>query len=288
MGASFRAELLKLRKRPATWVLALVWVVVVVLFGYLLTYSFVANPPEPAKDVPPEVQAQERAVNEAQLDALLPENLLENLFGGGIFGIGAAVVLILGALTAGSEYGWGTLKTVLSQRPGKLAVLSGKLLALGVFLVVFVALGPAAGAASSLVVARLEEAAVAWPTLGEALRGVGIGSLVFAVWGTFGFGLAVLFRGTPLAIGLGLAWALAVENTIAALPIRSDAYESFRRFTLGENTSGATSYFGSPFPEEFGLPEPLVEPERAAITLAAYTAAFVVLVALFFWRRDVT
>ena len=180
------------------------------------------------------------------------------------------------------------MKTVLSQRPGRLAVLSGKLLALGVFIVVFVALGLAAGAASSLVVARLEEAAVAWPTLGEALRGVGIGSLVFAVWGTFGFGLAVLFRGTPLAIGLGLAWALAVENTIAALPIRSDAYESFRRFTLGENTSGATSYFGSPFPEEFGLPEPLVEPERAAITLAAYTAAFVVLVALFFWRRDVT
>ena len=288
MGASFAAELLKLRKRPATWVLALVWVAVVVLFGYLITYSFVANPPEPAEDVPPEVQAQERAINEAQLEALFPENLLENLFGSGIFGVGAAVVLILGALTAGSEYGWGTLKTVLSQRPGKLAVLSGKLLALGVFLVVFVALGLAAGAASSLVVARLEEAAVAWPTLGEALRGVGIGSLVFAVWGTFGFGLAVLFRGTPLAIGLGLAWALAVENTIAALPIRSDAYESFRRFTLGENTSGATSYFGSPFPEEFGLPEPLVEPERAAITLAAYTAAFVVLVALFFWRRDVT
>ena len=286
MGASFPAELLKLRKRPATWVLALVWVAVVVLFGYLITYSFVANPPEPAEDVPPEVQAQERAINEAQLEALFPENLLENLFGSGIFGVGAAVVLILGALTAGSEYGWGTLKTVLSQRPGRLAVLSGKLLALGVFIVVFVALGLAAGGASSLVVARLEEAAVAWPSLGEALRGVGIGSLVFAVWGTFGFGLAVLFRGTPLAIGLRLAWAL--ENTIAALPIRSDAYESFRRFTLGENTSGATSYFGSPFPEEFGLPEPLVEPERAAITLAAYTAAFVVLVALFFWRRDVT
>ena len=50
---------------------------------------------------------------------------------------------------------------------GRLAVLSGKLLALGVFLVVFVVLGLAAGAASSLVVARLEEAAVAWPSLGK-------------------------------------------------------------------------------------------------------------------------
>ncbi len=72
MGASFAAELLKLRKRPATWVLALVWVVVVVLFGYLLTYSFVTNPPEPAEDAPPEVRAQEEAISEAQLEALLP------------------------------------------------------------------------------------------------------------------------------------------------------------------------------------------------------------------------
>lgn len=288
MGASFRAELLKLRKRPATWVLALVWAVAVVLFGYLLTYSFFANPPEPAEDAPPEVQAQDQAINEAQLGALLPENMLENLFGSGIFGVGAAVVLILGALSAGSEYGWGTLKTVLSQRPGKLAVLSGKLLALAVFLAVFVALGLAAGAASSLVVARLEEAAANWPSAEDVLRGAGTGFLVFAVWGTFGFVLAVLFRGTPLAIGLGLAWALAVENTIAALPIESDTFESFRRFTLGENTNGATSYFGSPFPAEFGVPEPLVEPERAAITLALYVAAFVLLAALFFWRRDVT
>lgn len=288
MVASFAAEVLKLRKRPATWVLALVWVIVVVLIGYLLTYSFVANPPEPAEDAPPEVQAQNQAANEAQLEALLPENLLENLFGGGTFSIGAAIVLILGALCAGREYGWGTLKTVLSQRPGKLAVLSGKLLALGLFLAVFVALGLAAGAASSLVVARLEDAAVNWPSVEDVGRGAGIGLLLFAVWSIFGFALAVLFRGTPLAIGLGLAWALAVENTIAALPIESDAFETFRRFTLGENSNGATSYFGSPFPEEFGVPEPLVEPERAALTLAAYTATFFLLAALFFWRRDVT
>ena len=152
----------------------------------------------------------------------------------------------------------------------------------------FVALGLCAGAVGSLVVARLEDAAVAWPTLGDVLRGVGIGSLVFAVWGTLGFALAVLFRGTPLAIGLGLAWALAVENTIAALPIESDAYEGFRRFTLGENTNGAAGYFGSPLPEGLGAPEALVEPGRAAITLALYVAFFVLLAAFFFWRRDVT
>lgn len=287
MLASFRAELLKIRKRPATWVLALVWVAIVILFGYFFTYAFVANAPPP-EDAPPEIQAQQDAIAEAQLRALLPENVLEQMFGGNVFGLGAAIVLIMGAMAAGSEYGWGTLKTVLSQRPGKLAMLSGKVLALGIFLIFFVVLGLAAGAASSAAVARLEGADVGWPSVPEALRGVGIGALILAVWCFFGFGLATLFRSTALAIGLGLAWALAVENTISALPIESDAYETFRRFTLGENTTGLSNYFGSPFPEEFGLPEPLVEPERAAITLAAYAAVFVLVAALFFWRRDVT
>lgn len=287
MLGSFRAELLKLRKRPATWVLALVWVAVVMLFGYVLTYSFVANAPPPPDDIPEEAQAQQEDFAQAQLDALLPENVLENMFGGGFFGIGAAIVLILGALAAGSEFGWGTMKTILSQRPGKLAVLFGKLLALAVFLVVFVALGLCGAAVASFVVAGFEDAAVEWPAAGDLLRGLGAGALVFAVWALFGFALAVVFRGTALAIGLGLAWALVIENTIAALPIESDAFENLRKTTLGENTFGVTSYFGSPFPEGFGAPEALLDPGRGVVGLLIYAAVFV-LISVLFMRRDVT
>ena len=287
MLASFRAELLKLRKRPATWILALVWVAVVVLFGYVLTYSFVANAPPPPDDIPEAAQAQQEDFEQAQLDALLPENLLTNMFGGGFFGIGAAIVLILGALVAGSEFGWGTMKTILSQRPGKLAVLFGKLLALGVFVVAFVLLGLFGAALASFVIAGLEDAAVEWPEVGELLRGLGAGVLVFAAWSLFGFALGVVFRGTALAIGLGLAWALVIENTIAALPIESDAFENFRKTTLGENTFGVTSFFGSPFPEGFGAPEALVDADRGVIGLLVYVAVFV-LISVLFMRRDVT
>ena len=288
MGASFSAELLKLRKRPSTWILGLVFVAVVLLLGYLLTYSFVSNPPPPPEDVPPEAQAQQEEFTEQQLNTLLPENLLSNLFGTGIFGIGGAIALIFGALTAGSEYGWGTLKGVLSQGPGRLGVLVGKLAALGLFLLLFVVLALAAAALGSFVVARLEEAALDWPSFGELFRGFGAGALILAVWGALGFALAVLFRGTALAIGLGLAYALAVENILATLPIEGDTYENVRRATLGENTLGLSNSFGSPFPEGFGAPQPLVEPERAVLVLSAYAAGFVLLAALFVWRRDVT
>lgn len=309
MGASFSAEILKLRKRPSTWILALVLVTVVLLFGYLLNYSFVANPPPPPEDLPPppsseevppeaqqaqeeEMQAQFQADQDAffeeQLRALLPEKVLSNLFGGGLLSIGSAVAITFGALAAGSEYGWGTLKTVLSQRPGRLGVLSGKLLALALFLTVFFSLTFGAAALGSFVVARLEEAALDWPSFGELFRGFGAGTLILAVWGALGFALAVLFRGTALAIGLGLAYALAVENILATLPIEGDTYENVRRATLGENTLGLSNSFGSPFPEGFGAPQPLVEPERAVLVLSAYAAGFVLLAALFVWRRDVT
>ena len=39
MLASLSAELLKLRKRPSTWVLALIWLAVIVLLTYTLTYA---------------------------------------------------------------------------------------------------------------------------------------------------------------------------------------------------------------------------------------------------------
>ena len=288
MGASFSAELLKLRKRPSTWILAAVFLTVVLLLGYGLTYSFVSNPPPLPEDVPPEARAQQEEFNRQQLNALLPENMLPNLLGSGIFNIGGAIALIFGALTAGSEYGWGTLKGVLSQKPGRLGVLLGKLGALVLFLLVFVLLALAAAALGSFGVARLEEATVDWPPVGELLRGFGAGALILAVWGALGFALAVLFRGTPLAIGLGLAYALAVENILASLPIRGDTFEDIRRATLGENTAGLSNYFGSPFPKGFGVPEPLVEPERAVLVLSAYTIGFVGLAALLLWRRDVT
>ncbi|QYJ15801.1 hypothetical protein Rxycam_01629 [Rubrobacter xylanophilus DSM 9941] len=284
MIPSLRAELLKLRKRPATWVLALVWLAVVLVFGYLFFYLISTVP---AEGLPEGQRAQQEALGEQLRRGLLPENLLVNLFANGTFGTGGAIALILGALAAGSEYGWGTLKTALTQRPGRLAFLCGKALALAIFLLLFVLLGLAAGAAGSYAVALLEGAAADWPPPEEFARAVGAGFLILAAWAYLGFALATLFRSTALAIGLGLAWSLAVESTLTLLPVESDAYEAFRSLLLGENTASLGSYFG-PAPQGFGVPEPLVEPGRAAATLAAYTLLFVAVAALALRRRDVT
>src|SRR5256885_11320774 len=50
---------------------------------------------------------------------LYPINFVKNSLNGvGI--IGSILTLILGALAVGSEFGWGTVKTVYTQRPGRL------------------------------------------------------------------------------------------------------------------------------------------------------------------------
>lgn len=330
MGGSFTAEFLKLRKRPATWLLIFIFVTIVG-FAYFSSYIFANAPvggvsegtveetavqqapppgagatvegtvPPPSaspegEEIPPEVEeqmrAEQEAYNKAFLESLYPENLVTNMFSSGIFGIGGALALILGALVAGSEYGWGTLKTALTQRPGRLGTLFGKLLVFAVTILVIVLMGFAAGALSSFVIARLEGASVEWPSLSTFAEGLGAASLIFAVWGMLGFALATLFRGTALAIGLGLAWILAVEGLIAGLAgpnSNNETLEAIRKAMPGENAFALSNSFGSPLPEEMASPfQPLVEPEQAVWVLAIYAIGFIILSVLLFWRRDMT
>lgn len=132
MLASFSAELLKLRKRPAAWVLGGVWLTMMVTFAYLLPY-FAA----PDGDGP----------GGRRITDLLPAGIIGNTVGGYAL-FGGALVMILGALVAGSEYGWGSLKTVLTPRPVRLSVFGGAVAALAVILFVAVLISFAVSAAA--------------------------------------------------------------------------------------------------------------------------------------------
>ena len=278
MLASLGAEWLKLRKRPALWILAAVWFALVVLFGYVLTYLIFANPPEGS--FPPGTNPRDF------IEVLFPENLLSNVLSGFPSTGGGPIALILGALAFGSEYGWGTFKTAFTQRPGRLAVFSGKILVLAVVVAGFVLLAFVAGALSSYSIARLEGVEAEWPDPGDTLRALGCGFLISAVWTSFGAFLATLFRGTPLAIGLGLVYALLLEGVAATLLAANEDFEPALKFLFNENSYALINSFGST-PEGLGVPQSIVEPERAAITLAAYALAFVLIPALLLRHRDV-
>jgi ABC-type transport system involved in multi-copper enzyme maturation permease subunit len=294
MGASFAAELLKLYKRPAAWVIAAIWLVFVVLLAYALPYALFANlpQPEPSEDIPAEMQSEMQAQNEAASEQLIsqlyPEALVSYVLSN-ISSTGGTLALILGALVVGSEYGWGTLKTVLSQRPGRLTAFFAKMLALGAALVLFVLLAFVVGAICSLIVTGIQGATVDWPSLVELLEGLGASAVILAVWAALGVFLATLFRSTALAVGLGLFYALALEGLVFALPIPNESFQDARRFFLGQNSGFlADSFAGSSLQQPFVPPGPDVGAAQAALVLCLYLAAFLLIAALAFRQRDVT
>jgi ABC-type transport system involved in multi-copper enzyme maturation permease subunit len=279
MLASFRAELLKQRKRPAVWVLLLVFAAAVALFGYLFNYLFVVNASGEFAP-PPEVLDEYRRY-------VLPEGILVNALSSGFTGFGGALALILGALAVGGEYGWETFKTSLTQRPGRLGVFVGKLLALAVVLLVFTLVVLAVAALSGYAVATLEDAPVSWPSLGEVLRGVGAGWLILGVFCALGVFLTTLIRGTAFAIGLGLIYLLVLENLFLGLASQNETVEDVGKGLPAKNSLDLAGAFGD-VPQGLALPGEALEPSHAALVLAAYAVVLLSLSLLLFRRRDVT
>lgn len=277
MLRSCRAELTVLAKRSATWTLAAVFVLAAVFFLYVQPYFLPADSPTGGS-------------SGDHLAEVLPTGLVGNLvvfpFYGGI------LVLFLAAIAAGGEYGGNTLGTILTQRPARWKVFSGRLIALGVVLILIVAAVFAAGAVCSYLIAWREGAAADWPAAWDLLRALGAGWFVLAVWAALGTFLAVLLRGAALAIGAGVMYALVSEGLITTFADGSGALGVVSKAILRSNAYSLVAPFGtSPAIVEDGpggvYLGSLVAPGLAALVLAAYGTVFVLAAALIFLRRDV-
>jgi ABC-2 type transport system permease protein len=284
MRASFAAELLKVGRRHAMWLVAVVWLVLSLVFGYLFPYlSYRGAPTGPAAGAG--AASAEQVLAEA-----LPANLVPTAIQG--FPVFAgALALLLGVLSAGSEYGWGTWKTILAQGPGRLAVLAGKLGALGLVLLLVVLATFAVAAPASWLVAWVESQPLRWPPLAELAQGLAAGWLVVAMWGWAGMFLGILVRGTSLAIGLGLVWTLAVENLARGFASLLAAIDTLQRWLPGTNAGSLAAAVGVPVQgAPGGTPgvTATVDGTRATLVLAAYLVAFTAAAAVLLQRRDVT
>jgi ABC-type transport system involved in multi-copper enzyme maturation permease subunit len=276
--SSVAAELLVLRKRASTWILLAVWVVLGLLFAYLLpylTYTGGAGGTVPAP-----------------LELMLPHRLADNLLGGYPF-FGGVLALMLGVLAIGSDYGWDTLKTLFVQRPGRTRVLGAKLAAIAVALMLFVVASFLSGAVATYLIAGAEDAAVRWPSALELAGGVATGWFILATWAAFGVLLAVASRGTALAIGLGILYALIIEGLLSALAGQVAWLEAIVEYFLRANAYSLVSATGVPtaaFQDSgpgsfFG---PFVGAGQAIVVMAAYAASFLALSAVLLRRRDVS
>jgi ABC-2 type transport system permease protein len=274
MSHQIAAELLVLRKRAATWILLGIWTLLGVFFAYVIPYAL---DPE---DAP------------GGVGELLPHALAGQLIEGFPF-FGGVFALMLGVFAFGSEYSWDTLKTLLTQRPGRLRVFAAKLAALGIVLVPFVLALFAAGAVASFVIAQLEDAPASWPSAWLLVRAVAAGWLILAAWGTLGMLLGVLTRGTSLAIGIGILYALVIEGLLSAFADSVDALEPLTNvflrangYSLATTLGASTEAISSNGPGSFS--GPFVAGGQAVAVLTALAAGFAAVAAVLLRRRDVS
>jgi ABC-2 type transport system permease protein len=282
MTASFSAEILKLRKRPATWVLLGVVLGLTQLFGYVLPYSSWLTSDQNFRTQGLDPQAV--------LAGTLPGELVPTSLGG--FPVFAgALALILGALAAGSEFGWGTMQTTLTQRPSRLAVYGGKLAALAASTLAIVLATFALNATVASVIATVESRPLDYPSLAELAKGVGSGWLILGMWCGLGALLGFAFRGIALPIGLGVVWVLGVENLVSA--VADSLLTGLRplRDVLPGVNAGSLVWSLAPGGGSSGQAPPgvidAVTGGRATLSLALYVAAFAIAGALLVRRRDV-
>jgi ABC-2 type transport system permease protein len=273
MWASFTAELSKLIRRPAIWLMLAVALMLSLMFTYAIPYAGYLGAAEGAPNA------------DRGLAAMLPEQLVGNSIGG-LPVFAGAIALVMGVLAIGGEYGWGTWKTVLTQGPSRLAVYGGKLAAVCLATLVMVASFFGAGAAASVAVAAAEDQAMTWPSLADVAIGFGAGWLMATMWAVLGVLLAVALRGVALPIGLGLVWMLAVQNLLASIaaPLLDWVAEA-QKGLPGPNAGSLVAALGG----SEGTPgvAELVGAGQAALVMVAYLVGFAALGALLLRRRDV-
>jgi ABC-type transport system involved in multi-copper enzyme maturation permease subunit len=272
MSDHFRAEALKIVRRPAIWTLLGVALALSLTFTYLVPYAgYAGGTAGPTAD--------------RGLAALLPDQLVGNSVGGLPVFVGA-LMLILGVLVSGSEYAWGTWKTVLAQDPARLRVYGAKLAVACVAALAGVLAVFAAGAIAGTLIAVAEDRPIAWPALTDLVAGIGAGWLIASMWTVLGALLGIVLRGVALPVGLGLVWLLAVQNLLSliAAPLL-DWVAQLQKGLPGPNAGSLVAAVGARA-DTPGV-EALVGGRQAAVVIAAYLVVFAALGGAVLRRRDI-
>lgn len=308
---AFRAELLKLRKRRAVWVLLLILVVTVVfLNGYMYNYLTYI---EQAAGI------ETGGTPGESLATILPGSLIPSV----LDWVGYwdwAVAIVLGGLVAGGEYSWGTLKTMLTQRPPRLSTYIGKVLALWVVIAGMVIVVFAIAALTSVVLEHVAwvqlqamlgpegaklvapnlsgenqqyvqltvQQELPWPSLWEVLRGMGAEWLMLGMYASMAFMFAILSRSAAIGMAVGFGyWVLqAFPATITSI---SESMYNLSTVLPGTLTTVLQSAFGLPGGGDIGVQQGVVNIDAgvAARTMAVYVLIFVVIGGLVLRFRDV-
>jgi ABC-2 type transport system permease protein len=278
--AAVRAEWFKLVRRRALWVTIGLMVALAVGIEYFLVYIVATHPP---------VGAARAGANLAALrTGLYPDSVVKKSLANASTLVGI-FALIVGVLAQGSEYSWATVKTALVQLPGRISIVFGQLASLAVLALVM-ALGLfVADAVASYVIATIDAKSAVWPAVIDLLKGVGAAWLILYFLTVLGFGLATLFRQSAMAIGLGLAYVLVIENLVFGLLVNlGDVFKQAQEWFPIANAGYLQNSFGKVNGAvSAAVASPQVSTTHAVVVLALWLVGIAAMSATLMRVRDV-
>ncbi len=215
---------------------------------------------------------------------LFPNSVVGGLLVAQVYGI--VLIMILAASLLGAEYGWGTLRTVLTRGTGRWPFLISKLLLLALLGAAALFVGAAAWAVGSAIAmvtlgdgAWLAESAdwievVKW--CGKAVFGL----LPYIVLAAF---VAVLTSSSGAAIGIGLGYYM-VESILVGVLFNFDWFERVAEFLIGPAGYG---WMGLPGGMTFSYPAELPDAAQSFVVLLGYVLVLGGAAIWLFQRRDI-
>ena len=267
MIATIKAEWRKNRFRPALLVgSGLTAAAVVLVFS---TNWYGATHPVAAERLLP-------------LSALYPDHFVNDVMGAG-FPLGAALAIVLGAILSGSEYSWGTLKTMFTQGPGRMTTWVGRMVVFTIWMGVLTAILFVIGAAYSAVIALANSQTLTWPAADAIAKGFGAIWLILTVNGAIGIAIGVLVRQSGAAIGIGVVYLLSVEVIAVRFidRISNGDYKWIGDLFVGQNAIALIGHLSN----TKGI---TISTEQSLFVLFGWLAAMLVIAAGLQRVRDVT
>ena len=210
---------------------------------------------------------------------------------------GIILIMVLAASLIGTEYGWGTVRTVLTRGAGRWPLLASKLILLPLLGAAALVVGTASLAISSFIASLTLEGGIwiaesaEWGDVARMLGKTVFGLVPYVALAVF---FAVLTSSSGVAIGLSLGYAVA-EDIVVVVLTNFDWFERFSGFILGQavggwlGTAGNVTFSGGG--EESFSDSAVVALQPEALQGFLISLAYIVVLSgLAFWvfqRRDI-
>ena len=212
-------------------------------------------------------------------------------------GFGVILIMILAASLTGTEYGWGTVRTVLTRGAGRWPLLASKLILVALLGAAALVVGTASLAISSFIASLTLEgsswiaASAEWGEVARMFGKTVFGLLPYVALAVF---FAVLTSSSGAAIGLSLGYAVA-EGIVVGILAAFDWFERVSGFILGPaveawlGTTGDVLFSGGGDASFGYAPLDALQPDALQGFLVSLAYIFI-LSGLAFWifqRRDI-